>query len=84
MKQVYFLMKNEVFIGLGIAGNLLNMTQKSGNLEHILRREIGDTVCINQSIIDTVCTFDHLFLRVIICTVDKDQLPLKVQFLIPL
>ena len=36
MKQVYFQMKNEVFIGLGIAGNLLNMTQKSHNLEHIL------------------------------------------------
>ena len=84
MKQVYFQIKNEVFIGLGIAGNLLNMTQKSSNLEHILRREIGDTICMNQSIIDIVCTFDHLFLKVIRCTVNKNHFPLKVQFLIPL
>ena len=43
MKQVYFQMKNEVFVGSGIAGTFLNMAQKSRNLEHILKREIGDT-----------------------------------------
>ena len=43
MKQVYFRMKNEVFVGSGIAGTVLNMAQKSRNLEHNLKRKIGDT-----------------------------------------
>ena len=30
--------------------------------------------------IDIVCTYDHLILRIMICNVNKEQLPLKVQF----
>ena len=30
--------------------------------------------------IDIVCAYDHLFLRIMICTVSKEQLSLKVQF----
>ena len=43
MNQVYFQMKNEVFVGSGITGTFLNMAQKSRSLEHILKSEIGDT-----------------------------------------
>ena len=68
-------MKNVRFVGSGILGTFLNMPQKTSNLGHILKEKLQMvhlTVFINKTIIDMVCTCDHLFIRMIICTFNKE------------
>ena len=41
MRQIYFKIKSDVFMASGL-GTFMNMSQKSKNLEKILKNELGD------------------------------------------
>ena len=84
MKQIYFQIKNKVFVtGSNIANTYMSMNSNSQNMEEILKNELGDTLMSSvqkpRYVYLYMCNFIWVY-RVMICTVNKEFVPLKVQF----